>query len=396
MNNIFYITLFVIASALINSYSAQDTLSLENALKIAQANNPGVKAATLHVEREKAMLKSNVSVDKTQFSYSLGQMNSSLIDYSINVNQSFKFPAFGARKNLLQAKVNAGESNLAIAQSELNRSVRTEFAAINNLSRQLMLYKEQEENYAAMQTIATKKLAVGESTILEKTIAESKFQEMQIARQKIEMEITARTNNLSLLLYSKVQLVAIDATINLELPLVDSSKMNGNPLLGYYQQSIDIKQKEVVLNKKEYLPDFNVGYFNQQIDGVQGHQGVQVGISIPLFVRQQKAVVNASKIDVDVSTYEMENYKLNLNQLFQDRMQHYNKYALEIDYFTTKGEKLSMQLSEFAEKAYTKGEIGYLEYIENLNQAKQIRLNYLESLQEYHSEIIELLYLTGQ
>jgi len=381
---------------LAGSNTAQDTLTIEDALKIAQTNNPGLKAATLFVEREKAMLKTNRSLDKTEFSYSLGQINSEMIDYSINVNQSFRFPNSGVKKQLLEAKVAAGESNLEIAKSELYRSVRMEFVAITNLQKQLELFQYQEGLYHKMLDVATKKILVGESNILEKTIAESQFKEVQIARKKIEMDLTTHKSNLSLLLYTAIQPVLIGNEIVLELPLMDSSEINSNPLLKLYNQNVDIKEKEVKMNKKDFLPDFNAGYFNQKIDGTQGFQGVQLGIAIPLFNRHQKAVVKASQIEVDIANQEMEAYRLTFYQLLQQHIQNYNKHYLEVDYYETNGKLLANQLIDFATIAYQKGEIDYVEYIQSIKQSKQITISYLESIHLYQSETIEILYLTGQ
>jgi len=396
MNKFFHIFILIMVCGWATSYKAQDTLTMELALQIAQQNNPGLKAATLFVEKEKALLKSNIVVEKTDFSYSLGQMNSDMVDYSINVSQSFNFPTSGAKKQLLEAKVAAGESNLEIAKSELSRSVRMEFITITNLQQQLEMYQQQETLYRAMLDIATKKMQVGESNVLEKMTAESQFQEVQISRKKIDMDITTHKSNLSLLLYTEIRTVSISEESMLELPLMDSGKISANPILSLYQQTIDIKEKEVIVNKKGFFPDFNVGYFNQQIDGTQGFQGIQVGIAVPLFNRHQKAAVKASKIEVDVASQEMENYRLTMYQLLQQKIQNYNKYYLEIEHYETKGKALAKRLTDAANKAYQEGEIEYIEYIQSIKQAKQIKINYLKSLQNYQSETIEILYLTGQ
>jgi cobalt-zinc-cadmium resistance protein CzcA len=365
-------------------------------LQLAHANNPGLKAATLFVEKEKALLKTNRSLDKTAFSYSLGQINSDMVDYSINISQSFKFPASGARKQVLEAKVAAGESNLELAKSELTRSVRIAFVALINLQKQLELFQQQEDLYKKMLDISTKKLLVGESNILEKTIAKSQYQEVQIARKKIELDLTTHKSNLSILLYTEIQPIFIDEKTMLELPLLDSSEISKNPMLSFYQNTIAIQEKQVTVNKKELFPDFNAGYFNQQIDGTQGFQGIQLGIAIPLFNRYQKAVVNASKIEIEIANQEMENYRLTLYQMLQQQLQNCSKYYLEIEYYKTNGKVLANQLIDFANKAYVKGEIGYIEYIQNIKQAKQIKISYLKSLQKHQSETIEILYLTGK
>jgi len=396
MNKVLHIISLVLAFGLVGSSNCQDALTIESSLQLAHANSPGLKAATLFVEKEKALLKTNRSLDKTAFSYSLGQINSNMVDYSVNISQSFKFPASGVRKQLLEAKVAAGESNLELAKSELTRSVRIEFVSILNLQKQLELFEEQEGLYKKMLELSTKKLLVGESNILEKTTAKSQFQKVQIARKKIEMELTTHKSNLSILLYTEIQPIFIDEKTTLELPLLDSAEISKNPMLSFYQNTIAIKEKQVTVRKKELFPDFNAGYFNQQIDGTQGFQGIQLGIAIPLFNRYQKAVVNASKIEIEIANQEMESYRLSLYQMLQQQLQNCSKYYLEIEYYDTNGRELANQLTAFASKAYNEGEIGYIEYVQSIKQAKQIKISYLKSMQKHQSETIEVLYLTGK
>lgn len=396
MNKFFHIISLVLAFGLAANGNSQGTLTIESALQIAHTNSPVLKAASLFIEKEKILLKTNRSVDKTAFSYSLGQINSDMVDYSININQSFKFPASGVRKKLLEAKVAAGEGNLELAKSELTRSVRIEFLAIINLQKQLELFQQQENLYKKMLDISTKKLVVGESNILEKTTAKSQFQKGQIARKKIEMELTAHKSNLSILLYMEIQPIFIDEKTTLELPLFDSSKISKSPMLNFYQNTITIKEKQVAVHKKELFPDFNAGYFNQQIDGAQGLQGIQLGIAIPLFNRHQKAALNASKLDIEISNQKMDGYRITLNQMLQQQIQNCSKYYLEIAYYQTSGSALAKQLLDISSKAYSEGEIGYIEYIYNIKQAKQIKISYLKSLQKHQAATIEILYLTGQ
>jgi len=49
-----------------------------------------------------------------------------------------------------------------------------------------------------------------------------------------------------------------------------------------------------------------------------------------------------------------------------------------------------------ATRQYRAGNIDYLQYIQYFDQATRIRLNYLNVLNNYNKNVIELQYLTGQ
>jgi len=172
--------------------------------------------------------------------------------------------------------------------------------------------------------------------------------------------------------------------------------LNQNPEINFYRQNIEVQNKNIMVNKKAYLPDFNVGYFNQQIEGIQGMQGFSIGVNVPLFYRNIKANVNASKIDSKIAESKLNDFQLHLKNLLQLRVNNYNRHHLEVQYYNSTGSVLAMQLTDFSTKAYQQGEINYIEYLGNINQATLIKRKYLDSLKAQNSEVIEILYLIGK
>ena len=76
-------------------------------------------------------------------------------------------------------------------------------------------------------------------------------------------------------------------------------------------------------------------------------------------------------------------------------LQQFTKYQAQLDYYQSKGLELADELVNFAGKGYAGGEIEYVEYIRNLDQANSIRNQYLETLRRYKQTQIEINYLMG-
>lgn len=392
--NIQILLLFIFALAFI-SINSQQSISMDEAVNIALKNHPQIKEGNLQIDKSMALTKSNMGIDKTSFSFSHGQMNSVAIDYQIQVSQSFSFPSYKANKKMLLAKVDLSKSQLDITKSELSKQVRLVYTSLAYLKGQLSLYHSISNLYEKMNDIADQKLKFGESNSLEKTIAYSKYQETIVTEKQIQTEINSLQQSLILLLNTEDDSILIENEI-VQLPLIDSVELKQNPALNYYLQNIELAKKSNVLAKKQYLPNINLGYFNQQIDGVIGLQGVIVGLAIPIFYRDIKANVQASKIDTDISEYQLSNYHINLKNQFQQRINNYHKFKIEVDYYHNTGKHLAEKMINFSSKSYKIGEIGYSEHLQNVSIAIQIESSYLENFNLLNTEAIELMYLIGK
>jgi cobalt-zinc-cadmium resistance protein CzcA len=74
----------------------------------------------------------------------------------------------------------------------------------------------------------------------------------------------------------------------------------------------------------------------------------------------------------------------------------YKQYSQILDYFETIGTKQSKQIIESAQKSFRSGAISYYFYLQNIDQAFQIDLGYLDALKNYNQSVINLLYIKGE
>ena len=66
-----------------------------------------------------------------------------------------------------------------------------------------------------------------------------------------------------------------------------------------------------------------------------------------------------------------------------------------MQYYENTGLQQSETLLDAANRSYTAGEIGYIEYLFALSQAFGIKASYYEAMKNYKTAIIELNYLNG-
>jgi len=388
---------------LLPTSSAQDTtlkqLSMNEAVKIALANNPQITAVNLGVIREEKLKKSVVDLGNTTVYYTQGEINTpGFIDNSVVISQNFKFPTvYGTRSRLQDARIDLSLQVVAVSKNDLVRQVNREYTQLAWAYSQLKLYNQLDSVYTNFVRAAELRYSTGETNRLAKIAAEGKHQEVVLLRDQTSTDVEIYRHRLQHIMNydSDVHITQKELSeINIALD-VDSPTTNLNPLLSYYQQRIKVAQQQYKFQKSEFIPVFSAGVFSQKIEGETGATGFSIGIGIPLAFWANSARSQAAEVDIAIAGAEYDSYNLRLKTIFENYLQDFVKYQAQLDYYQTKGLELADELVNFAGRGYASGEIEYVEYIRNLDQANDIRNQYLETLRLYEQTKIEINYLMG-
>ncbi len=372
-------------------------ISIEEAVLIAFENNPSIKAANIEVEKQESLKKSAFDLDKTSISYTKGQINTVQQDYQWEISQDFKFPTVYATQSKLQKeKIALSEVSMALQKNNLKRDVRDTYMQLQYAKSKFVLIEELEKEFQNFAVIAKKRFETGETNLIEKMAAEGKREEIRLLKSEAQLDIENLRKQLQLLLNIE-SIVTISEAELTKMPFNTIEDLgNESPFLKLQEQIVNVSEKEYKLEKARFLPDVSAGYFNQQIEGVKNFSGFQVGVKVPLFFWSQKGRSQAAKKNTEIAKMNFEQTKLNINSALQNQLQDFKKYKASLLYYETKGLQLADKLFFFANKAYKEGEVGYVEYIATLEQAVQIKRDYLNRLNLYNQTINEINYLTGK
>jgi heavy metal efflux system protein len=397
-NKVVILTICILAMPLgRKAYSQSQPINIDKAVELAFENHPSLKVASLELEKQKELEKSTFDPGKTNISYGRGEYNEKTNDGQFQVSQNFSFPSvYAFQKKLQQSKTDLKDEFLKYSKNQLEAQVRAKYIELYYSYQDFDLLGELEKEYLDFSRIAKKRYEVGETNLLELTVAEAKLQKVILERGQSERTLEGLKIDLGFLLNVK-ESIEIDRISPLKqvFDFSENKSTVNNPLLQYYRQQILVAQNDQKLMKSNNLPDFSIGYFNQSILGEWGHQAVQAGIKIPVFDRSNKGKINAAKLDVEISESKLEERKLQLEMELNQRLQDLFKKTLLVDYYESKGMELSNQLASFAKKSYTNGEIGYIEYLSILDQATSLKQEYISSLIDYNLLIIDIKNLLG-
>jgi cobalt-zinc-cadmium resistance protein CzcA len=169
-----------------------------------------------------------------------------------------------------------------------------------------------------------------------------------------------------------------------------------HPELEYYRRQMDVTKQEINVEKSRFFPEISVGYFNQQIDLVPNFQGWNVTVSIPLWFVSQQKQVKIARLNYQILQNEYEYHKQRLFKEYHTLYDEYLKLKQKLEYYETEGLQLANKIVENSSQLYKLGQIDYVEYLQNLEEAFNIEQEYLSTLNNYNAVVITLNYYTYQ
>ena len=387
------------------SSRAQQPISLQAAIDSALKNNLEIKTQTLTADYLKKLTQTATVIPKTNASVEYGNINSAYTDTRLALGQTISFPTvYKRQKDLLTEEWKAGLINVDVKKRELTRRVTEVFYELVYLAEKKKILLESDSLYAEFLRKATLRFEKGETNVLEKNTAETQRGHIALQLQQLETDLQLLQNQLSFLLQSPQRFVP--ASTDLKLPLnttIDTASLVQHPQMQLLAQQRSVANAQTKVEQSKLTPDLSVGYFNQSFKGYQNVDGtekffdggrrfssVQAGVAIPLFNSAQRAKIQASKINEQVSE---QNYALslqNLQLLYQQTSANYKKYLQAVNYYESSGLKNATAIVNTANLQFLGGDINYLEWVMLLNQAIVIRSEYIDAVRNLNATTIIL------
>lgn len=389
----------------------RSSITMEQAIEVALSQNQAIKSSDLQVRQQQALKASAVDLGKTSINLQYGQINGINRDNNFSASQNIPFPGlFKNQRNLYDAQIKSAEIGLHVTRKELAYQVRSTYTHLAYFMALQELYLSQDSVYSNFFKAASLRYQTGETNLLEKTTAETQYNEVRNQMSKNQSDVLAYTSELQRLLNSRSS-VEIErkpfVQVKLDLKALDST-VNANPVLAFQKQQIEIAENTLRVEKARSGPDFTVGYFNQSIIGSQNvngqeqffnggkrFQGIQAGISVPLFFKPFSARIKAAKIEKQVAESQFSLFQTNLQGQFNQAYQELLKNSRSIDYYKSSALPNVNRILKQSQIAFQNGEIGYVEYLQALRTYSDIRFNYIQAINQYNQSVYTLQYLMG-
>ncbi len=388
--------------------------TLGEALELAYQNNPQLQANAYRLQSQEALRGAAGLLPKTSVQAMLGQYNTYRLDQNYTLSQDLPNPALIKAKRALAAQnVMGAQAQLSISRQELTYQIRQSWYEIGYLLDLKKVLTQEDSLLGVFVRGAALKYKTGESSLLEKTSAETRQQQVQQSIRQCEMLLGNEKLHLQQLSQStgrEIQAAEGDFSSQVFAPLVDTALWQNNPQLKFADLQIAQTSAEQKVLKAEALPDFSVGYFIQSLGGPQQRdgrevnynglprfQGLYVGISLPIFGgKAYRARYEAAGLQVLAQQRGRVQVQSQLQQQVQSYSTAYQFWQNNITYYRNTALPNGRLIASNASKAYSSGEIGYVEYLQALQTRLELQKAYLEALRQAHSALISIQFLINQ
>lgn len=403
---IYRIKIFSVALSLMSISATAQKMSREEAVQAALKNNDRIKAAEFQTEQARQLKRTQADFGNFSAALMKGQYNTIQQDNNLTLTQSIPFPTtLASQVKLGREQVLSAERNQVVTQNNLVYEVKSTYELLlyHNSLQQLLL--SQDSLFTDFVRAASARYKAGEGTLLEKVTAESQSLEIKNRLQQNEADSYILQTLLQVLIKSTDVVIATDDFMKLTS---SSGSVENNPTLLYELQQTNISKQALRVERNKFLPNLEVGYFNQTLIGFQNttgtedfydknkrFQGFMVGVSFPLWAAPQVARSKAAQFQFEAAQKNADYANATLNQEFEQAQRELKKNAASLSFYETSALQNASLILAQASKAFRAGEIDYIEYLQSLRTAIEIKTNYLMALQQHNLSVIKIEFLTG-
>ena len=396
-----------------NSQTAANQITVEDAISIALKNNLEIQSQQLNVQSSITLKKSVFELPKTNFNFQYGQYNSITNDKAFQISQNIPFPTYyTAKSGLYKAELQGSQLQQQASANEIKAQVQIYFYQLQYMQNAKSQLQALDSLYSNFVSAAALRYKTGETNLLEKATSETKRGQLSLLLKQNETDFANAYALLKAFMNTSEDFTISDNGIFQPITLsnsLDTSLIANNPSLKFLYQQAIIAQKSKKVETASTLPDFTVGYFNQSLIGVQNingsdvyfdeskrFQGVNVGIGIPITFFSNSAKIKSLNYKQQSLQKEADNGKLILQTQLQNAFQQYNQNLSQFNYYKATALPNAEIIISTAKVGFNSGDIGYIEYIQALQTATDVQLNYLQSINQINQSMININFLINK
>lgn len=389
------------------SAQSPKSISIEDAVAIALKNNLSVQASELQIESSRKLKRSTFELPKTNATVQYGQYNSINNDLGFQVSQTIPFPTYyGAQSGLYKAQLQESELEKRSVENEIRRQVSSLYYELLFLEYSQKQLVSLDSIFRDFTRVAELQYKTGESNLLGKATAQAEQNKIRLMLSQNQTDKANVYVRLKKLMNTQEDFIVSEIFSFEPIPMstkVDSSLLNGNPELQSMYQDAVIAGKNKKVESSQTLPDLTFGYFNQSLTGTQTingsdvyfdrskrFDGFSIGIGIPLTYFSSRSKVRSFDLKQQSLQKEADQYKLLLESELGNTIRLYRQQLQSYDYYKTVALPNANIIINTAVTAYRNGEINYIGYAQALQTATEIKLGYLNTVNQINQSVIQI------
>ncbi|WP_367753001.1 CusA/CzcA family heavy metal efflux RND transporter [Flavobacterium sp. WC2430] len=389
-----YIIFLILSSSF--SFAQNTTTELDSLISKGISNNKGLKAHQLQVDKFQANINSAFAFDKTNIYYNYDQNN---VAYNneplkiLGIQQRFSFPTvYGAQKKVNTTEFEKEKASFEIQKNKTSLMISKVYYQIVYLQHEEKLYQYLDSLYQNFSKASDRRFELGETNYLEKITAEAKFRQIKTKLSQIKNEKQAEYETLQALVQSEDKIVIKSIKI---IPLNDLTNELSKLTYNYYLESVSKNyESQIYLQKQNWFPDLHLDYFRGSNKGIsQSLNGFQIGIAVPILYTANISKSKVAKLELQSWEQQKQNETQKMDSYLNQKKNELAKYQDALNYYNQYGKKLSNEIIKVGNLSFKHGEIDFFQYIQSLENATIIQVDYLDNVLQFNKTQLDIQYL---
>lgn len=403
------ITAALTAMTLAATAQTESRMTLDDCLRVALDNNPTLRSGRIAVERARDLQATAYDFGKTDIALSQDLTSGGSPENSLSLSQTFEFPTvYGARRSVLKAETQLEEIRLEMTRNELEREVASAYYGLLYAIERRHILGEQDSLYARFLFLAEARLKAGESGRLEKINAERLLRENRVAVAGADRDIEAARTRLQLWMNTGGNVAPADTrltAISGDTAFTTLFNADTSPSVRLARQQQVVAERGLRLARQAFLPDISLGASTQMVlKGLNPYDvdrsrfdkgnfmGFEVGLSVPLLFGAKRAGVKAARKAVEMARLQDESNRRKMESDYRIACDAFRQARETLDYYRSEGREHAEEIERLSQVSYEKGDIDYIEYIQNLQTALEMRMGHAGAVNDYNQAVIALRY----
>lgn len=363
------------------------------------ANNKGLNASKINIDRSEAAEGQAFTFDKAQIYQNYDESEADPIAsrplYQWGIIQNFDFPTvYNSRLKLNKVTTELAATNYSIDERMKLKNLEISYMEYSIIKERLQIYSYLDSIYKDFSRMARRKFEEGESSYLEKITAQSKQKQIEAQLVKIRNELVNASNQIRTIVQSDVELT-IEGETPHRLTLNNLNSIENLPDFILSELQTQQAKRSEQLAKNELLPGISASYFirsNSSID--KNFEGYQIGLNIPLLFFGNRSKIKARQLENEMMAVAQQETKIQLEQKQRTFVNSLSSQDQSLATYENGQLKVADEIFKTANLSFKNGEIDFFRFVQSLETAQQIKLEYLQQLMDFNVTVISLNYLT--
>lgn len=397
------------------------TMTLNECIKIAKENNLTLKNAQLAVQQAKDLQGTSFTLEPTEFTLGQDLTGGGNPDNSLAVGQTFELPSvYKARRKALKKQTEVESAKESMTANAIEMEIINAYNNIRYAREKFKLLQKQDSIIQQFHIMAKSKTKSGDVSQLDHINADRMMAESEMKTTAAKNEYRTAQYKMAQLLNKRFMVVPADDSweiteVTVATPMHDPTNAESpTPLfvadnttaMQLANTMIAASESELKNVRNEGLPTISLeSKYQVLIKGLNPYNierprfengnflAVAVGVNVPLCFGSQAAKVRAAKRGVEMERNNMEQLQRELQTEYYVKYNEWVNTKMLVDYYRNKGLRQASEMERIASEAYKNNEINYVELVQNMQAATEMRLQYMDAVNEYNKQAMELTYM---